>query len=433
MGAEQDSGFLITRKQRSSLRASEARSRPVEVRVVGDSASMELIKPCSTIGTGQQNDLVLRDRYVSRRHASLKWRGGRLWIDDEGSRNGTWVNNLRVERCEVGPGARILLGHTVVQVVSPTEYTSTVGLVGQHSAMKEIFSKIARLAVTSNPVLITGETGTGKELTARAVHNASGCRGGPFEPMNCGAVPRELAESEFFGHARGAYTGATRARVGVFERATGGTLFLDEIGELPRDMQPKILRALEEGEIQRIGDSKRRTVRSRIIAATNRDLAEESRRGRFRLDLFHRLAVGVINLPPLRDRADDVPLLVQHFLNQCSTSGGQYRVSRKALNRLKRHVWPGNVRELRNAVYRATMEGEGDRDLGPGDFDFLESSNLGASDDSVLFVGRTMEEVKRDVFARTLDRLGGNRSAAAAALDVPKSTFFDQARAMGLA
>ena len=425
----ENGGYVITRDERRSSRARETQG-PLQLRVVGDSVSLDLIEPSCTIGSGRQNQLMLRDRYVSRVHASLQWHHGRLWIQDRESRNGTWVNNLRVERCEVGPGARILVGHTCIQLVNPIEYGPTLGLVGQHPSMKEVYDKINKLGATTNPVLITGETGTGKELTARALHNASSCCMGPFEPLNCGAVPRDLAESEFFGHARGAYTGAMRERQGAFERAAGGTLFLDEIGELPRDLQPKILRTLEEGEIQRIGESMRRMVDTRIIAATNRDLAQESRHGRFRLDLFHRLAVGVIHLPPLRERTSDVPLLVQHFLRQCNTCGIQHKVSRKALGRLKRHSWPGNVRELRNAVCRATMEGG--PDLNPEDFAFL---NTGVSPDAevgVPVVGRSMEEIKKDIFERTLVRFGGNRSAAAGALQVPKSTFFDQVRAMGL-
>ena len=431
MGPDDNGGYIITRDERRKSRARDTRT-PLQVRVVGDSAALDLEEPTSFIGSSPKSQLVLRDRYVSRVHATLRWRGARLWIQDEASRNGTWVNNLRVDRCEVGPGARILVGHTCLQLVNPVAYGSTLGLVGQHPAMKEVFDRINKLGGTNNPVLITGETGTGKELAARALHNASGCSMGPFEPLNCGAVPRDLAESEFFGHVRGAYTGAMSARPGAFERAAGGTLFLDEIGELPADLQPKILRALEEGEIQRVGDSQRRQVDTRIIAATNRDLVREARRGRFRPDLFHRLAVGVIHLPPLRARASDVPLLVQHFLRLCNNTGVQYKVSRRALARLKRHAWPGNVRELRNAVCRATMEGG--PDLGPEDFDFLVAAegDQGGGEGCVPFVGRTLEETKRDIFERTLASHGGNRSAAAIALGVPKSTFFDQVRAMGL-
>ncbi len=430
MEQQKPGGYTITRDARKGTRARDSMGS-LQLRVVGDSIALDLSEPVCNIGSGRDNHMVVRDRYVSREHASLCWQGGRLWIQDVGSRNGTWVNNLRVERCEVGPGARIMVGHTCMQLVNPIKYGTTLGLVGQHPSIKSVIARIRRLGVSDNPVLITGETGTGKELTARALHNASGNSEGPFEPLNCGAVPRDLAEAEFFGHARGAYTGATRERHGAFERATGGTLFLDEIGELTPDLQPKILRALEEGEVQRIGDGQRRQVSPRIVAATNRDLQEESRMGRFRLDLFHRLAVGVIHLPPLRERATDIPLLVQHFLQHSTTTGVQHKVKRRALAMLQEHTWPGNVRELRNAVCRATMEGG--LDLGPKDFDFLGPREVGsATDVCVPYVGRTMEQIKREVFERTLERHGGNRSAAAQALGVPKSTFFDQARAMGL-
>ena len=430
MGQEKEGGYIITRDARKGSVARES-VHSLQLRVVGDNTAVDLTDEVCNIGSGRDNQMVVRDRYVSRLHASLRWQGGQLWIQDEASRNGTWVNNLRVERCEVGPGARILVGHTCIQLVNPIKYGTTLGLVGQHPSVKRVIERIRLLGATSNPVLITGETGTGKELTARALHNASGNSEGPFEPLNCGAVPRDLAEAEFFGHTRGAYTGATRERQGAFERATGGTLFLDEIGELAPDLQPKILRALEEGEVQRIGDGQRRRVSPRIVAATNRELSEESRHGRFRLDIYHRLAVGIIHLPPLRERASDIPLLVQHFLRHCNTSGVQHKVKRRALVKLQAHTWPGNVRELRNAVCRATMEGG--RDLGPEDFDFLDSQEVGyGSEACVPCVGRTMEQIKRDVFERTLKRHGGNRSAAAQALGVPKSTFFDQARAMGL-
>ena len=431
MGPSDSRGFQITHKEGPMLRAREIRL-PLQLRMVGGSASVTLNKPRCTIGSGRDNDMVLRDRYVSRTHATLEWKMGRLWLQDEASRNGCKVNNLRVERCVVNPGARIVLGHTILQLASAVEYDTTLGLVGQHESMKRVFERITRLGATDNPVLITGETGTGKELTARALHNSSNCSMGNFEPLNCGAIPRDLAESEFFGHARGAYTGALRERKGAFERADEGTLFLDEIGELPMELQPKILRALEEGEIQRIGENSRRHVCPRIIAATNRDLLREAERGRFRLDLYHRLAVGVIHLPPLRERKDDIPLLAQHFLNQCRSSGVQYKVTRKALKQLRRHLWLGNVRELRNAIYRATTEGG--PDLKPADFEFLSTppSVDQEREGTVRYLGRRFEEIKQDVYARILTHHDGNRSAAAAALGVPKSTFFDQVKVMGL-
>ena len=250
--------------------------------------------------------------------------------------------------------------------------------------------------------------------------------------LNCSAIPAELAESELFGHERGAFTGAAARRQGAFERASGGTLFLDEVGEMPLSLQPKLLRVLEDGQVQRVGAARRLEVDVRVVAATHRDLAAEAQQGRFRLDLYHRLAVGIITLPPLRHRADDIPALVEHFLYQLAGQGPPLDLDAAALALLRSHAWPGNVRQLQAALHRASAEGG--PNLGADDFYFLgEQAPLysgGDREGEINFTGRPFEEVKREIYRAMVARCGGNRTAAAEALGIPKSTFHDQLRAM---
>jgi len=234
-------------------------------------------------------------------------------------------------------------------------------IVHRSEIMQRIILKARRIAPRSIPVLIEGESGTGKELFARAIHEAGPRKDHPFVAINCGAIPSELVESELFGHEKGAFTGATSRRIGHFEAAHKGTIFLDEIGELPKEMQVKLLRTLQEGEVKRIGATKARKINVRIIAATNRNLIEEVSQGSFREDLFYRLAVAVIKLPPLRERAGDISLLVDTFLERINRESGhepgyrQKKISAKAKNLLLNHPWPGNVRELQNTLTRAAV------------------------------------------------------------------------------
>jgi len=289
---------------------------------------------------------------------------------------------------------------------------------------------VVRLGVSDQPVLITGETGTGKELVARALHECSPGRLGPFEALNCAAIPRELAEAELFGHTQGAFTGATRERRGAFERASGGTLFLDEIGEMPLELQPKLLRVLEEREVQRLGDEERRPVRFRLLAATHRDLLAEAERGRFRMDLFHRIAVGLLELPPLRERPEDIPLLARHFL--------RLELDDEAMALLQEHPWRGNVRELRNTLQRAALAVAQQGCLGSAEVRKVLHPAQGAGAAAaepglVQCLGRRFDEIRRDIYLLNLRANGGSRTAAASALGIAKSTFFDQVREMEVA
>jgi len=236
-------------------------------------------------------------------------------------------------------------------------------LVGQSPVLQKVMSQIATVAPTEANVLVLGESGTGKELVARAIHEHSPRKERSLVRVNCASIPKDLFESEFFGHVRGAFTGAIKDRLGRFELADGGTLFLDEVGEIPLDLQSKLLRVLQEGQFERLGDDRTRTVKVRIVAATNRDLAAEARAGRFRLDLYYRLSVFPIEVPPLRDRREDVGLLAEHFLRQAARRLGVStpRLTRLNVQELQNYDWPGNVRELQNVIERTAILARGGR------------------------------------------------------------------------
>ncbi|MEM6454830.1 MAG: sigma-54 dependent transcriptional regulator, partial [Acidobacteriota bacterium] len=312
-----------------------------------------------------------------------------------------------------------------------------VDLVGSAPSMQRLFRRVEKLAGTDATILITGESGTGKELGARALHALSPRRAaGPFHPVNCAAIPETLIESEFFGVEKGAYTGADRARPGSFELADGGTLFLDEIGELPLAMQPKLLRALQEGRVQRVGGAKEIAVDVRIIAATNRDLAAEVRAGRFREDLFYRLDVVPLQMPPLRARREDIPRLVAHFAARASRRHGVAAPSfpRALMRRLMDHTWPGNVRELANAVERLALLAE---DGVPSADDLPPSIADPPSAEAIGFElppgGLSWEAHERDCLRQALALAGGNRARAARLLDLPYKAFLYRLDKHGLA
>lgn len=311
------------------------------------------------IGTATDNDLVLTDSAVSRRHLEVRLRSEELIVVDLDSTNGTVVDGVRIKEAMLPSGSLVRVGGSVIRVI-PVEDPVVIplsarerfgGLLGRSVAMREVFAILERVAPTEATVLVEGETGSGKELVAEALHSYSPRADGPFVTIDCGAIAENLMESEIFGHVRGAYTGATSDRQGVFEEAHTGTLLLDEIGELPISLQPKLLRALEKREVRRVGSSEARTVSVRVLAATNRDLAAEVNRGTFREDLYYRLAVCQVRLPSLRQRRDDIPLLIQHFLDMFSPDSPP--PSEELIQAYCSRPWPGNVRELRNAVERA--------------------------------------------------------------------------------
>jgi transcriptional regulator with GAF, ATPase, and Fis domain len=311
------------------------------------------------------NDVQLTDAKVSGLHCEIRLdeRGYRL--RDLDSTNGSYVGGLRINDVYIQPGTQISvggsrlrfepLGETVEVELSDRDRFGS--MIGRSVKMRELFAKLEKLAPSDATVLITGETGVGKELVAESLHELSPRIQGPFVVLDCGSIPANLIESELFGHERGAFTGATNSYVGAFERAHDGTVFLDEIGELPLALQPKLLRVLESHEVRRIGSSKTVQVNIRVVAATNRDLGVEVNRGRFREDLFYRLAVARVHVPPLRERKDDIPLLIEHIL--ASTPGGENAyIAPDTIDLMMKHDWPGNVRELRNVIERAVLLSE---------------------------------------------------------------------------
>ncbi len=317
------------------------------------------------VGAREGNDVQLSDSGVSGLHfeITLDDRGYRL--RDLDSTNGTYVAGHRANDIYINPETVIVVGSTQLRFQPLSESIeielasqgSFGGMVGESVKMRELFARLEKIAPSDATVLITGETGVGKELVAEAMHEMSPRSEGNFVVLDCGSIPQNLIESELFGHERGAFTGATSAHAGVFERAHKGVVFLDEIGELPLEMQPKLLRVLERKEVRRIGGSKTIGVDIRVVAATNRDLGVEVNRGRFREDLYYRLAVARVHVPPLRDRREDIPALIKYFLDILPGATSE-SLSGETINLMQRHDWPGNVRELRNVIERAVLLSE---------------------------------------------------------------------------
>ena len=311
------------------------------------------------VGRGESATLRLTDPTVSWAHVELRAAEGGVRVTDLRSANGTWLHGARVLDAVVTGPVELTVGSTRVRV-SPGERDEAVvatgaprfhEMVGGSPAMRAVYARLQSAGPASSTVLLLGESGTGKELAARALHAASGRSRGPFEVVNCGGLPPTLIESELFGHARGAFTGAVHQREGAFERADGGTIFLDEIGELPLESQPKLLRVLEARQFQRVGDAQMRNTDVRVVAATHRDLRGEVNAGRFRADLYYRLAVILVRLPPLRERLDDLPALAADLVARIRADRGiaaDLPVDQALVASLRAHDWPGNIRELRN-------------------------------------------------------------------------------------
>jgi DNA-binding NtrC family response regulator len=319
-----------------------------------------------TVGTAESNDLRLTDPTVSRYHLELSRKGDRVAVADLGSTNGTAVGPALLERGTVAPGTLLTLGRTALRVgdgptrtLSLHESGALGPLRGQSAPMRRLMAQILRVARTDASVLLQGESGTGKELIARALHDQSPRANNPFVTLDCGVISPGLVASELFGHERGAFTGADRRHIGVFERAQGGTLFLDEIGELSSALQTALLGVLERRRFRRLGGGEELSVDVRVVSATHRDLRAEVNANTFRLDLYYRLAVVRLEVPPLHQRVDDIPPLVEHFLNEAGYTGPVgAQVPPPLMATLQAHRWPGNVRELRNYVEAILAMGE---------------------------------------------------------------------------
>ncbi len=390
------------------------------------------------IGRDRRNAVILPHTTVSRHHASLLRQGRRYLLLDRSS-NGTFVNGKKADKVLLDPGAEIDIGPFRLVLTEeemplwakPTEKTSSgkktlagTDLVGASEAMGKLSEAMVKMAPTTATALIMGETGTGKELVARALHDLSPRRAAPFVPINCGAISPDLVESELFGHEKGAFTGAGSERKGAFEQAHRGTLFLDEVGELSLELQPKLLRVLESGEVRRVGAQGAIRVDVRVVAATHRNLKAEADRGRFRFDLLYRLHVFPLLVPPLRSRPEDIPLLVGHFLGD----GGD--VTAGAMDRLMHHPWPGNVRELKNVLERARIL-TGGGDIGADDLIFLDESPP-SSDAPADPLPETFEELERLYYTRALEKSRGSIRAAARSMGIPKSTLYDRLKRYGI-
>jgi DNA-binding NtrC family response regulator len=315
------------------------------------------------IGSHASNDLVIEDKTISRFHCRIAREGNAWRITDTGSKNGTRLDGVKVLAAELDKEAVLVLGESSIRVTpvsrghvsriaAPAQFGA---IVGHSAAMQRLFAVLDRVAASEIDVLIHGESGTGKELVATELVQRSGRSDGPVVVVDCGSISPNLVESELFGHVRGAFTGADREREGAFEAADGGTLFLDEIGELPLELQPKLLRALEAREVRRVGQTKMKRIDVRVIAATNRDLEREVNRGRFREDLYYRLAKVSVRVPPLRDRLEDIPLLVRNFLAALGGRDATKLFSQAVIEEMQLHDWPGNVRELKNYIERSVV------------------------------------------------------------------------------
>lgn len=384
------------------------------------------------LGKDEDNDLVLTDRSVSGFHALIFARGDRYFIRDLESTNGTLVNNLKVVESELPFGANLRVGrvelkfekHVSERPIVPSDNTSLDDMVSGSPEMRRVFSLIERVAAHDVTVCINGETGTGKELVARALHRRSPRSDGPFVAINVSAIPSELVEDELFGHDKGAFTGADKLYPGSFEQAQHGTLFLDEIGELPMSTQPKLLRALESRQIKRVGGRETLDLDVRIVCATHRDLVRQVQDGKFREDLLHRIYILPINLPPLRDRRGDIDLLTEHFMADVDPTGRKRVLSVAAMRKLRAHDWRGNVRELRNVLVRAAMLSERDP-IEPEAITLLSPYRLEdqVAEAKAFTPQLNLEELERRTILDAVQQADGNHSAAAILLGINRGTL----------
>ena len=389
-----------------------------------------------SVGTARDNALVVTDFTVSRYHLEVAAHPGGILVSDLGSTNGTYTGAVRIERAIVPPGTLVTLGGTTIRfddaikqtVPTSTEVQHYAGMIARSPAMLGLFSDIARIATSPTSVLIVGESGTGKERVAEALHVASGRTGEPLVTIDCGALASSLLASELFGHERGAFTGADRVHTGAFERAGNGTVFLDEIGELPAADQASLLGVLERRRFRRVGGTQELEVGARVIAATNRDLRAEVNSGRFRHDLYHRLAVVVLRLPPLRERREDILPIAEHFARELGAAGPlEQTFGSETLQRWQRHPWPGNIRELRNAVEAALVVGPQHVEHSDGVPD--GDAPLGPYKDARAIVVRSFE---RSYLTRLMAEAGGNVSQAARIAKMDRSHLIDLLQRHGL-
>ena len=407
---------------------------PALVRPLGGNAvpaSLILSGTACVLGAGRDADLVITDETVSRRHAQLELVPEGVRVTDLGSRNGTYYLGQRIGELTIQLGSRIRLGAvelavepcaSVLEDLPRSRLQSYGRLLGGSPGMRKLFAMLQRLEGSLATVLVEGESGTGKEVVARCIHERSLVREGPFVAVNCGALDRALVRSELFGHVRGAFTGASEGRAGAFETAAHGTLLLDEVGELSLDVQPVLLRALESGCFSRVGESQERPAKARVIAATHRDLGQLVREGRFREDLYYRLAVVKLALPPLRERSADIEALAVQFGREL----GCGELPQDVLEELKSRTWPGNLRELKNALHAFLAIGILTPERQSRSSNLLVDALSQCIDFQQPYAElkeRLLESFLRLYVERLLNHTGGNQSAAARISGLERSYF----------
>ncbi len=392
------------------------------------------------VGSGEEADFRLSDAAVSSRHCRIAVSDAGLQAEDLGSTNGTWYLGSRIGRATLGVGAVLKVGRSRIALSSleqgggaqASARTSYGRLLGESLEMRRLFALLERLEAVDYSVLLIGETGVGKEVIGREIHEHSKRATGPWEIFDCGAVAPNLIESELFGHTKGAFTGAVAERRGVFARANGGTILLDEIGELPLELQPKLLRVLESREVRPVGGNAALPVDVRVIAATHRDLVAAVRNKTFREDLYFRLNVVTLPIPPLRSRREDIPALVQHFV---AAAAGDVAISADTLELFTcGYDWPGNVRELRNAVARVLALGTVPDALRPSEGGAEAGSDApgGAGESYLQAKKRVLDAFERDYLVTQLQRAGNNIAQAARLAGMDRSYFKRILRRHGL-
>ncbi len=415
----------------------------------GAGRALAMSNALATVGRHPTNDLVLNDPRVSGVHLELRRVGERLHVRDAGSTNGTWLGPHRITELELASGGEIIVGGTTLRLEHDDAATTAAlsardafgELVGRSTEMRELFATLERVAAKNLSVLVQGETGTGKEEVARALHSRGSRPTEPFVVIDATALPESLAESLLFGHEKGAFTGADQRRIGFFEAASGGTVFIDEIGELPANLQSKFLRVLERQEVVRVGGHAPIKIDVRVIAATHRDLRHEIEASRFREDLYYRLAQVRVVLPALRDRMEDIPILCQKLL--ASLPGEREMpilIEQSALDFLATQPWPGNVRELRNVLARAAaMAHEGiirRQDVAGEGFGFRgtrqEREALDLSGTFAHAKDRAIERFESAYLAALMKRCAGNLSLASREADVARHHLRDLLKKRGL-
>ena len=386
--------------------------------VVGTGSDARVIrlgnKPL-TVGTGPGCEIRLSDRAVSAQHVRfVVANDGGAWVQDLESRNGTHVDGVLIQRARITAGSKIRVGRSNIALVC-RDRSDASRPVAASEEMRDVFTQAERFAKISWPALILGESGSGKEVVARTLHERGPRSGSPWVAVNAGGLPPTLIESELFGHERGAFTGARQEHRGVFEQAHGGTLFLDEIGEVPLEMQARLLRVLETWRVRRVGSEETRRVDVRLVCATHRNLANEVRAGKFRTDLYYRIAQLTLHIPPLRERPEDILALSERFVAEASRQLGPRQLAPNAMRVLRDHPWPGNVRELRNVIRSA-------------------AANTVCATISADQVREAIEATASNLreraahWERILEQHDHNISAAARALGIPRSTLRDRVR-----